>query len=337
MDRIAQLLRKWGSGSSRRWPHLRRVTQRLIDIDGYARFDQERLVERTLEVSRIVLIALVILVGIVIVIVLVLRWATSEERYAHHPPPIFLPFDDPDQPPLAPRPSHVARRPSGHSPSEPSSPHPLGPVAYGTSSASSSRFAPPTSPTGPSSSDIGIAVPSVGPAGAAASAALAPKQPPVIHPPTPSVSGPTQLRVVRDYPSPELSMLQGEPVSDETVRFRRPSDEPVQLLPGRLEVLSGDARHREIRFVRVPGRPAELILGREPGDSPQHVALRSTTVSRQHARFSFLDGRWTVMNLSRTNPIVINGTELSSSDASYVLRDGDRLELGEVVLCFHAH
>jgi len=132
-------------------------------------------------------------------------------------------------------------------------------------------------------------------------------------------------------------MLQGEPVSDETVRFRRPSDEPVQLLPGRLEVLSGDARHREIRFVRVPGRPAELILGREPGDSPQHVALRSTTVSRQHARFSFLDGRWTVMNLSRTNPIVINGTELSSSDASYVLRDGDRLELGEVVLCFHAH
>ena len=163
-------------------------------------------------------------------------------------------------------------------------------------------------------------------------------QRPIIEPPPPPpVSGPTQLRVVRDYPPPELSLLQGAPNSDETVRFRRPSDEPVQVLPGRLEVVSGDPRHREIRFVRVPGRPAELILGREVGDSPQHVTLRSTTVSRQHARFSFLDGRWTVMNLSRTNPIVINGAELSSGDASYSLSDGDRLELGEVVLCFHAH
>ena len=130
-------------------------------------------------------------------------------------------------------------------------------------------------------------------------------------------------------------MYHGEPASDATVRFRRPSDEPVQLLPGRLEVLAGEASHREIRFVRVPGRSAELTLGREPGDSAQHVTLRSTTVSRRHARFAFLDGRWAVMNLSHTNPIVINGAELSSTDASYYLRDGDRLELGEVVLRYH--
>jgi hypothetical protein len=148
-----------------------------------------------------------------------------------------------------------------------------------------------------------------------------------------SVGGPAQLRVVRDDPS-EVAMYRGEAVSDETVRFRRPSDEPVQLLPGRLEVLAGDPHHREIRFVRVPGRPAELILGREPGDSPQYGTLHSTTVSRRHARFAFNHGHWTVMNLSRTNPIVVNGAELAN-DAGYELGDGDRLELGEVVLRFH--
>lgn len=112
------------------------------------------------------------------------------------------------------------------------------------------------------------------------------------------------------------------------------SDQTVQLLPGRLEVLAGDPRHREIRFFRIPGQPAELIVGREPGDTAQHVTLASSTVSRRHARFAFLDGRWTVTNLSQTNPIVINGAELPSNDASYDLHDGDRLELGEVVLRF---
>ena len=127
-----------------------------------------------------------------------------------------------------------------------------------------------------------------------------------------------------------------DPAPSETVRFRRPGDEPVQLLPGRLEVVSGDPRRQDIRFVRVPGRPAELILGREPGDSAQHVTLRSNTVSRQHARFVYADGRWVVANLSQTNPVVLNDAELSARDGARDLADGDRLELGEVVLRFHA-
>jgi predicted component of type VI protein secretion system len=80
-----------------------------------------------------------------------------------------------------------------------------------------------------------------------------------------------------------------------------------------------------------------LILGREPGDSPQHVTLRSTTVSRQHARFAFANGRWAVANLSHTNPVVVNDEELLARDGSRLLVDGDRLELGEVLLRFHAH
>jgi hypothetical protein len=127
-----------------------------------------------------------------------------------------------------------------------------------------------------------------------------------------------------------------EDTTSETVRFRRPGDEPIQLLPARLEVVSGEPRHREIRFVRVPGEPVELILGRDGGDTPHHVALTSSTVSRQHAKFAFAGGRWAVANLSQTNPVVVNDEELANGDGERVLADGDRLELGEVVLRFHA-
>jgi len=128
----------------------------------------------------------------------------------------------------------------------------------------------------------------------------------------------------------------GEYVASETIRFRRPSDEPVQILPGRLEVVSGEPRHREIRFVRVPGEPAQLIVGREPGRSPQHVTLQSSTVSRLHARFAFNNGRWAVANLSQTNPVVVNDENLPDSAGERPLADGDKIELGEVVLRYRS-
>jgi hypothetical protein len=125
--------------------------------------------------------------------------------------------------------------------------------------------------------------------------------------------------------------------TSETIRFQRPNDDVVQLLPGHLEVLSGESRHQEIRFVRVQGQQPQLILGRNPGRSPQHIALNSSTVSRQHARLAFSGGRWAVANLSKTNPVVVNDQELSNLDGERQLADGDRIELGEVVLRFHAH
>jgi pSer/pThr/pTyr-binding forkhead associated (FHA) protein len=125
--------------------------------------------------------------------------------------------------------------------------------------------------------------------------------------------------------------------TSETVRFVRPADEVVQLLPGHLEVLSGDSRQQEIRFVRVAGQQPHLILGRNPGRSPQHVALNSSTVSREHARLAYSGGKWMVANLSKTNPVVVNDQELTNLDGERQLADGDRIELGEVVLRFHAH
>lgn len=125
--------------------------------------------------------------------------------------------------------------------------------------------------------------------------------------------------------------------STETVRFRRPGDEPVQIVPGRLEVLAGDTQLSEIRFVRLPGQPLQLILGRDGGPSAQYVGLSSPTVSRRHAHFTYADGCWSVKNVSRTNPLVVNDHELSGTADERTLADGDRLELGEVVLRFHVH
>lgn len=108
----------------------------------------------------------------------------------------------------------------------------------------------------------------------------------------------------------------------------------LHLLPGRLEVMSGLEGHEEIRFVRVSGHEPEVTIGRGRGDAHRHITLRSQTVSRRHARFSFRERRWYVRNLSTTNPLVLNGQRLEEGGAEVALKDGDRIELGEVVLRF---
>jgi len=120
------------------------------------------------------------------------------------------------------------------------------------------------------------------------------------------------------------------------VRFRRPTDDAVQVLPGRLEVVAGEPYHKEIRFVRRPGEQPEVILGRDFDGSPGHVELQSKTVSRRHARLAFANGQWRVANLSQTNPIVVNDEALAAGNGERTLADGDCLELGEVVLRFHS-
>jgi len=127
-----------------------------------------------------------------------------------------------------------------------------------------------------------------------------------------------------------------EPDTTATVRFRRPTDDAVQVLPGRLEVLAGEPFHKEIRFVRRPGEQAEVILGRDFDGSPGHVELQSKTVSRRHARLLYANGQWRVANLSQTNPVVVNDEALAAGNGDRPLDDGDCLELGEVVLRFHA-
>lgn len=107
-------------------------------------------------------------------------------------------------------------------------------------------------------------------------------------------------------------------------------DETVQLLPGSLRPESGD---EEIRFAARAGC-RRFTLGRGRGAAHDHIQLSAPTVSRMHAWMEFRDGEWRIGRLSRTNDVVVNGTSIGP-DSAHPLRDGDRLELGEVAFAFH--
>jgi hypothetical protein len=113
-----------------------------------------------------------------------------------------------------------------------------------------------------------------------------------------------------------------------------PAEGTLQFLPGRLEIVDGDVPGRDIRFVRTWGEVPEVTFGRVAGPPYRHVQLRSQTVSRQHARMQFADGRWKLINLSQTNPVVVNGEPLDTAHGQRLLRDGDEIEMGDVLFRF---
>lgn len=149
---------------------------------------------------------------------------------------------------------------------------------------------------------------------APAAAPVAPSAAPLRHPPPPVTPEPGATTGPEGYAGAD--------------------DPTVQLLPGRLEIVVGEGRGREFRFVRARGRVTEVTIGRQSGSPESHVRLAAPTVSRLHARLRFESGGWHVENLSQTNPLALNGQPLSEAAAS-PLHDGDQLEVGEYVLVFH--
>lgn len=127
----------------------------------------------------------------------------------------------------------------------------------------------------------------------------------------------------------------GDAYEGESLRFQRTSDPTLQFLPGRLEIIAGADHGHEIRFVRsgAASKP-EITFGRSEGPAYRHVQLRQQTVSRNHARMTLDGSTWSLTNLSATNPVVVNGSEMPGEGASVVLADGDRIEMGEVAFRF---
>lgn len=71
----------------------------------------------------------------------------------------------------------------------------------------------------------------------------------------------------------------------------------------------------------------ELILGR--GEKATLI-LDSEEVSRMHARLLRHEGEYTIEDLESRNGIVLNGLKVHSA----ILRDGDQVQLGDVVLSY---
>jgi pSer/pThr/pTyr-binding forkhead associated (FHA) protein len=53
-----------------------------------------------------------------------------------------------------------------------------------------------------------------------------------------------------------------------------------------------------------------------------------------HARLRLESRRWTIINLSRTNPVQVNGSELPYLVDGVRLSNGDHVQLGTVELRF---
>jgi hypothetical protein len=127
-------------------------------------------------------------------------------------------------------------------------------------------------------------------------------------------------------------MMTGPAVEGHSVRFYRPAEGTLQFLPGRLEIVDGRDEGQEIRFVRTFGPDgSQVTFGRQDGPPYRHVQLRQPTVSRNHARMTLEHGAWRLTNLSRTNPVIVNGELLDPDEGTVVLHDGDRIEMGEVI------
>jgi hypothetical protein len=147
-----------------------------------------------------------------------------------------------------------------------------------------------------------------------------------VEPPTPPLSDPPHSTNGAGHPP-----FNG---NGKVVQSVAPAEGTLQFLPGRLEVLDGDVPGRDIRFVRTWGEIPEVTFGRVAGPPYRHIQLRSQTVSRQHARMQYVEGRWKITNLSQTNPVVINGQALDTAHGQRVLHDGDQIEMGDVLFRF---
>jgi hypothetical protein len=235
---------------------------------------------------------LVLAVAVYAVARAILRWRAARELEPNEPPPLLIPVQR--------RGSEAPRFPMRGILEGPTAP--LGGGMAGVPSA-------PNVPLGYSSGGgprYGV-TPS---GGNGMAAALASSAPPAPSQPARANGASPASKVVHEIP---------------------PMDGTLQFLPGRLEVVDGESPGRDIRFVRTWGEIPEITFGRITGPPYRHVQLRSQTVSRQHARMQYVDGRWKLTNLSQTNPVLINGQALDSAHGHRVLRDGDQIEMGEVV------
>ena len=131
--------------------------------------------------------------------------------------------------------------------------------------------------------------------------------------------------------SPSAHLVQGA-----QVRFFRAEEGTLEFLPGRLEVVAGEDTGQEIHFARQVGdEEVTVTFGRSEGPPLRHVQLLDPTVSRQHARMTYMGQRWHLSNMSTTNAVLLNGAALPDHGNGITLQDGDRLEMGAVQFVFH--
>lgn len=124
-------------------------------------------------------------------------------------------------------------------------------------------------------------------------------------------------------------------IEDSSIKFAAPPDVTLILCPGRLEIIDGCDKHKNIKFFKPKNKEeTEFTFGREVGEPYIHIQLKSPTVSAKQAKIMWTNGRYMLLNYSTTNPTKVNDKILKKGQ-SVILDDYSTIEMGEIILKFH--
>jgi pSer/pThr/pTyr-binding forkhead associated (FHA) protein len=146
----------------------------------------------------------------------------------------------------------------------------------------------------------------------------------------------TQPRVLQDgnvisLPEVDLNFYElRQPVPDlgEPEEVHITLTVPADAARPRLIITAGPQEGREISL-----RAGKMVIGRETAKFDWDIALQDRAISRPHAEIEWQDGECVLTDLESANGTVVNGERISEPTT---LKDGDVLELGEIILLFRA-
>ena len=125
-------------------------------------------------------------------------------------------------------------------------------------------------------------------------------------------------------------------INGDIVNIHQPPPGTLKVLPGRLKVVGGESKLKEIRFFKTKDQVAqEITFGRNPGEPYKHIQLNSPTVSKQQAKIMFSNGVYSIINYSDVNPTQVNGKPLGINE-TVTFSDGDKIVMGDVEFVYEA-
>jgi pSer/pThr/pTyr-binding forkhead associated (FHA) protein len=115
---------------------------------------------------------------------------------------------------------------------------------------------------------------------------------------------------------PEVRMRDGRTRKTRGAAGKEGIREFLRSYQARLVVLSGPSAGQQF-----PLKSDQLTIGRGPGVD---VAIRDSTMSRQHASIAFTQEGFRVQDLGSTNGVLLNGSLVQVGE----IRNGDRIRIG---------
>jgi len=151
----------------------------------------------------------------------------------------------------------------------------------------------------------------------------------------PEVRPPTPIEAGAEFPT-EAGVFRGEEIPPTQVAFLE-AEQGLEIAPTPAPTVSLKPERRHLAFLVIEkGEPFGREFRLHEGDTligrsgTCDIVLSDPTVSRQHAKIRLEGEDFYIYDLGATNPTRVNGQEITK----HKLMDGDRIEIGNIVLVF---